>query len=151
MSSSVPEYLVDTSVAVKWVVERDEANVLQARQLLLAYDRRSCSLVVPDLLFIEFANALTIGHRRDAALVRQAIRFLRDLGLRLASLRREALDRAVDLAASRRVTVYDSYFLALAEDLGMTLVTADEVFLHRIGPHPSVVALRDLQLTVDLQ
>jgi predicted nucleic acid-binding protein len=151
MSSSVPEYLVDTSVVVKWVVERDEADVVHARQLLLAHGRNDCSLTVPELLFVEFANALTVGHRKEAPRVRQAIRFLRDLGLKIVSLQWEALDRAIDLADSKRVAVYDSYFLTLAEHLGILLVTADEKFLRRISPHPSVLALRDVRLPVDSQ
>lgn len=146
MTPRVPEYLVDTSVAIKWVVERDEADVFQAQRLLAAYGRNECSLSAPDLLFLEFANALTVGRRQPAARALEAIRFLKDLDLRIVSLQWASLNRAVDLAASNLVTVYDSYFLAVAENSRTALITADEAFLRRIRPHPNVLALRDLQL-----
>jgi predicted nucleic acid-binding protein len=142
----LPEYVVDTSVAVKWVVGRNEPDVREAQQLLLAFQRRDCTLSSPDLLFVEFANALTTGQRRALADVRQAVGFLHDLGIRVAPLSWSALNRAIEIAVSNRVTVYDSYFLAVAESVKGTLVTADDKFLRRIGPNANVIALRDLRL-----
>jgi len=141
----LPEYVVDTSVAIKWVVGRGEADVQQAQRLLLAFQRQDCSLASPDLLFIEFANALATGHHRELREIRQAISFLNDLGIRVAPVSWSALNRALEIAVSRKVTVYNSCFLAVAESLKGTLVTADEEFLRHIGPNPNVIALGDLK------
>ena len=146
MPLAPPEYLIDTSVAVKWVVSKAGADVLQARRLLSAYHRGDCTLSAPELIYVEFANALTAGHRKEVREVEEAIGFLRDLAMRAAPSHRSILDRAVNLAASKRVTVYDSYFLAAAEHSGITLVTANDTFLRRIGPHPYAMALRDVRL-----
>ena len=142
----MPEYVVDTSVAIKWVVGRGEADVQQAQRLLSAFQRQDCTLVSPELLFIEFANALATGHRRELTEVRLAIGFLNDLGIQVAPVSWSALNRAIEIAVSKKVTVYDSCFLAVAESLRAMLVTADEKFLRYIGPHPNVIALGNLRL-----
>jgi len=52
---------------------------------------------------------------------------------------------------NRSTVIYDSYLLAVAVESDAILVTADEPLLHRVGPHPNAVALRDLQLSTDLE
>ena len=140
----LPLYLVDTSVALKWVLGRAEADVRRALGLLEASSRKECSLSAPDLLLVEFANVLIAAHRQEPARVREALDFLNDIGMRILPLRRSALNRAVDLAATLRAAIYDCYFLAIAIESDATLVTADEAFLRRIRPHPHAIALRDL-------
>ena len=142
----ITEYLVDTSVALKWVLERGEADVRQAQNLLEAFSRNECVLTAPDLLLVEFANVLVVAHRREPERAREALDLLSDTGIRILPLRRSALNRAVGLAAGLRATVYDCYFLALAIESEAILVTADDVFLRRARPHPNALALRDWRL-----
>ena len=131
-------------MALKWVLERGEADVQQAQSLLEAFSRKECILSAPDLLLVEFANALVAAHRRELAHVRKALDLLGETGIGILPLRRTALYRAVELAAALRAAVYDCYFLAIAIEADATLVTADESFLRRIRPHPHAVALREL-------
>jgi len=133
-------------VALKWVLERGEADVQRAFSLLEAYSRQECVLTAPDLLLVEFANVLIAAHRQEPARAREALDLLSDTGIRILAFRRSALNRAVDLAATLRATVYDCYFLAAAIESDAVLVTADEAFLRRVRPHPNTLALRDLGL-----
>jgi predicted nucleic acid-binding protein len=142
----VPEYIIDTSVALKWLLEREEGDLIKARDLRNACVEGRCSLRAPELLVIELANALTTGHRHTAHKVSEALDAIRKLDLRLEAVRWSTLGSAVALASSYGVTVYDSYFWALAVESGRLLVTADEAFLRRAGGHPSVVSLRRLRL-----
>jgi predicted nucleic acid-binding protein len=151
MPVSLPAYLLDTSVVVKWFVQRGEADVERARELRAAHRDVRCRLLVPDLLLLELANALLAGHRYSAGQVHQASEAMQRVGLETLPMLPETLNHAVSLAAASRVTVYDSYFLAAAVESRAILVTADEVFLRRMGPHPSVLALRDLRLPIDWQ
>ena len=146
-TGGIPSYVVDTSVVLKWFLERGEADVAEARALRATYLRGQCLLRAPDFLFVEVANALTTRQGSKAERVREALNALREIGLSLTPLRESTLSLAVELAASLRVTVYDSYFLALADQTGSRLVTADERFLRRALPNPSVVALRLLRHT----
>lgn len=143
----IPSYVVDTSVVLKWFLETEEADVAEARALRATYLRGQCLLRAPDFLFLEVANALTTRQGSRAERVKEALNALGEIGLWLAPLRDSTLSRAVELAASLHVTVYDTYFLALADQTGSRLVTADERFLRRALPNPNVVALRLLRHT----
>lgn len=145
-SGRAPNYLVDTSVVLKWFVERGEAYVAEARILRDAHIRGRCTLRAPELLTIEVANALAMGQRHERRLVHEALESLRGIGVDLSAVDWLTLGHSVELAASLRVTVYDACFLALAIAYGIPLVTADDAFLRRLGPHPNAIALRDLQL-----
>jgi predicted nucleic acid-binding protein len=141
------EYVVDTSVALKWFVETEDADVRQARQLREAFLRGQCILRAPEFLLLELANALTTGRRSRPNKVLEALEAIRQLEVELETLRSSTLERAVAIASSCDVRVYDSYFLALAVDTGSILVTADETFLRKASAHPSLVLLRQLRLS----
>jgi predicted nucleic acid-binding protein len=140
------QFVLDTSVALKWFVEADEKYVSVARELRDAFCEGRCVLSAPNLLLIELANALTAGHRARAEKVNEAIGTVQKLAIQFVELEVGTLARAVELAASYAVTVYDTYFWALAMDSGSTLVTADERFLRKVGPHPDIVSLRHLRI-----
>lgn len=144
----LPEYIVDTSVALKWFLNRGEADVTQARNLRDACVEGRCDLRAPELLVIEIANALATGHQRSPSRVAEALEFVRRLELRLETFQWATLANAVRLASSHGVTVYDSYFLAVAVESGRLLVTADEAFVRKVGAHPNIVPLRRLRLPV---
>lgn len=148
MADPVPEYVVDTSVALKWFLEREEADVKQARDLRNACVEGRCNLRAPELLAIELANALTTGQQRTPDRVSQALDQVRRFELRLDAFEWNTLADAVRLASSYGITVYDSYFLAVAVESGSLLVTADEAFLRKVGAHPNIVPLRRLRLSL---
>jgi predicted nucleic acid-binding protein len=137
---------LDTSVALKWYVEKAEADVAKAIQLLEAFGRGLCSLTVPQLLLWEIANALAIGHRLKVARVSEALAHLRSLDLDLRSLQWSTLESAVEIASASESTVYDAYFLALALESNSLLVTADEKFLRKTHRYRGIVSLNQLEL-----
>ncbi len=141
-----PNYVVDTSVALKWYVQRGEPDVKKAFLLLESYSRGQCALRVPDLLLWELANALTLGRRLKPTEVSEALTHLRGLGTDLRSVQWSTLQSAVEIATLVDATVYDSYYLALALESGGVLVTADEKFLRKARRYPSIVSLTQLQL-----
>jgi predicted nucleic acid-binding protein len=140
-ATASPVFVLDTSVVLKWFVERDEQDVVRARQLREAFLGRRCILRAPDLLLIEVVNALTAGHRSEPKQVAQAMVAIQDIDLHLVRLQLPTLVKAAELASAFGVTVYDTCFLAVAIECEGLLVTADERFLQRAGSHPSVVSL----------
>jgi predicted nucleic acid-binding protein len=141
-----PLLILDTSVVLKWFREKGEADVAEARKLREAFLRRRCALGAPDLLLMEVANALTAGHRASPTEVSETIKTILEIGLQLFELQFASLEKAIELASTYRVAVYDSYFLAVAIESGGLLVTADEAFLRKIKSHVSITSLRDLRL-----
>ena len=143
---SLPSYVVDASVALKWYVQRGEADVKKAFRLLELYGRGQCVLRAPELLLLEVANALTLGHRLKLSDISEAFAHLRGLDLDLRTLQWTTLQSALDIASASDATVYDAYYLALALESGAVLVTADEKFSRKARRYPAIVTLAQLQL-----
>lgn len=118
--------VVDTSVALKWVVAEEES---ERAQMLVGLP-----LVAPDLLRAELANALwkKVVLRRELTPEQAA----RGLDRASAALRfipaAPFADRALGIGLKLGHPVYDCFFLALAERLELLLVTADRRFLQRV-------------------
>ena len=122
-------WVVDASVAVKWCVSSvDEKLVPQAEQLLDAYDRGKCQFLVPDLFWPELANALWKAvwkEKIDHPWAQKAYAKVADLDIpTVASF--ALVPEALLLAARYQRTVYDSLYVALAQNAGAELITADE-------------------------
>jgi predicted nucleic acid-binding protein len=118
--SSEDRLIVDSSVAVKWVVP--EADSARAIALLKQH------LIAPDLLFSECANVLCKKVRRGNLTEEQAgiaARVLERADVHIVSSQ-TYLARAVAIAVEFDHPAYDAMYLAVAEHLGLRLVTADD-------------------------
>jgi predicted nucleic acid-binding protein len=113
-------FVVDASVAIKWVVA--EPGTKEALALL------GSRLFAPALLQAECANILWKKVRRgelSAAEAGLAARLLANFGIEFLSPDPE-MARVLELAMALDHPAYDCVYLAAAEKLGASLVTADE-------------------------
>jgi predicted nucleic acid-binding protein len=125
----VTSVVVDASVAVKWCLPSlREELVAQAEELLASSRREEVQFLVPDLFWVELANALWKAVRRNEISsnnAASAISFMRDLDIAtVPSI--DIVPQALDLAISHGRTVYDSLYVALAMQSKSDLITADE-------------------------
>ena len=127
--------MIDTSVAVKLVLPREELT--SAAGALLSSDAAGVDgiWVTPDLFDIECASAVASAVRRgrvEGGAGARALAFLLALPIvrrRTSTLVPAAMGLSLDLA----VSVYDACYVALADALGVPLVTADEKLVRRLG------------------
>ena len=119
-------YVLDASVALKWVLTEPDSD--KADRLRTAFRNAAHVLIAPDVFPIEVGHALTRAERRGLIPVGSAEPPLLDIltsspkfpaGLPL-------LRRAMTLSSRARIGVYDCLDVALAEQEGCTLVTADD-------------------------
>jgi predicted nucleic acid-binding protein len=122
--------VVDTSVAVKWVVPDDGANVEHGTAEALELLPRG--LIAPDCLFGEFANALFNKVRRGEIGMQQARESVSILPsvVDLVPLK-DLILPALEISFHLSHPVHDCVFLVLALQTGHPLVTADTVFVER--------------------
>jgi predicted nucleic acid-binding protein len=131
--------VVDASVAIKWIVEEpgsDEALALRRRDL-----------AAPALLRIEAANVLrTLAARgaMDASNARNLFGFLQTAPVAIVDHDDALESRALELALDLKHSVYDCLYLALAERMERTLVTADRRFLGIVALTPHADLIVDL-------
>jgi predicted nucleic acid-binding protein len=133
--------VVDASVGIQLFINgplSDAAHALFAHQSTEPPTR----LYVPDLFYIEIANALWKYVRWQALRVEQAQDYLHQLG-RLFLQTVSTSDLMVDAlaqAATFNITAYDACYLALAQRLALPLITADTKLVKAIHD-PDLVQL----------
>lgn len=130
--------VVDASVGAKWfLLEDNKALGDKAARLLERYDSQEIQFVVPDLFYVEIANAIWKAVRAD-----RISRALGDQALALLTQRQFAtvpsqnlLAGAFQIAADFQRTVYDSLYVALAMESKAHLITADERLANALAAH----------------
>jgi len=126
-------YVVDASVAVKWLVREP---LSQQASLLLA---KEVSLLAPDLLFAEAANALWAMRQRgdlEDDEFEEAVQTLRTAPVLVPSTLLQLVPAASRLAADLGHPIYDCFYLALAIQEQYPVVTADARFHAKVSGHP---------------
>lgn len=121
--------VVDTSVAIKWVVTEDYTENAQA--LLAYFQRRNDPIYVPSLFLYEAANVLYSFVRERLFSVQECNQAIQDLFKLVYPVQPDTrmTVRAVVIAdALQTKKTFDAHFLALAERMDCTLWTADSNF-----------------------
>ena len=112
--------VLDASVVFKWF-RPQQPHVDAARLIREDYAAGRLSIAVPSLLFLEVLNAAARRWSWDDSAVRQ-------LATDLSALAFEVTEPAVGAVAawtSRGLTAYDAAYVAVAEAIGVRLVTDD--------------------------
>jgi predicted nucleic acid-binding protein len=124
--------VVDASVAIKWVIPEADSPTAD---LLLGGGH---TLLAPDLLWTEVANVLWKHKRRGSLTTADAEGLLLDTKSLAVLLQptRPLLASALRIAMEFDRTVYDSLYLALADELGTQLVTADKRLANALANTP---------------
>jgi predicted nucleic acid-binding protein len=138
--------VIDTSVIIKWYALPREPAFEQAKRVLLAHSQGSCQLHVPLLAVYEVGNVLLQFRGRlslQDALGRLADLFALELSLH--SLTLTSTLTAFELAHTFAITFYDACFVALAQELGASFITADERLARQLASLPFVSPLASYQ------
>jgi predicted nucleic acid-binding protein len=132
----VTVFVLDASVSVKWFLSpRDEPLCAEAQALYDRYLFKEIQFIIPELFWAEigsaFWKAVRLG-RFERTSARQAIVSLLKCNLRTFS-NAILMEKAFDIATAFDRTVYDSIYLALAEQSHCELVTADEHLVNALA------------------
>jgi predicted nucleic acid-binding protein len=128
----VISYVVDASVALKWVFPEIYSD---AARLLLQKNRE---LLAPDLIWAEVGNALWKKQRKgeiDGDAAQELLRDFRRFPIKIHPSE-TILDNAWSIAVDCDRSLYDCLYLALATSSACTLVTADRKLYNALNPGP---------------
>jgi predicted nucleic acid-binding protein len=139
-------WILDTSVAVAWFFVgeplRDRALAVGAH-----VGDAPARYVVPPLFHSELIHVLARKSGRHGPFVRDAVKLVLRLGIRTLALRESALLRAARWAC-KGLSGYDATFVALAEDVKGSWLTADDEAARLVGVR-AARRLRDWRLGVE--
>jgi predicted nucleic acid-binding protein len=130
--------VVDASVYVA-MLDAGEANHARSWAWFELMRREGQPIVAPVILVAEVASALSRG-TGDARLAHQATRRLREsVVVELVPVSEALGARAAEIAADHRIRGCDAIYVALADQLGDTLVTLDRQQLERAAGRVQVM------------
>jgi len=139
------KYVVDSSVAFKWVVlEIDSDKALLLRD---GYAQSIHHLMAPDLFPIEIASALASAEKSGRIQSGEAAQFFLHIINNPPDLHdsQPLLTRALEISLGTRHSVYDCLYVALAEREKCEIITADDKLVNNLQPaFPFVKSLSSL-------
>lgn len=134
--------VLDASVVVKWFSEEEYTDkALRIRERFL---RGEENIVIPDLLLYELANALRYNRGFDSIDVRDALVSIFEMQIDIIVPISALMTSAIALAFEHNITVYDAFYVALAKESGLSLITADDRLYKRTSGLNLVKFINDI-------
>lgn len=125
-----PKYVFDVSVWLKLFIAEPDSDTATA------IIEGESSYLAPDILFAEFCNVIWLKRRIGDLSPKQAHEAIDQLagffGVFDIVWSAALMSAALDLASTIDHPVYDCLYLVLAEENGMTLITADRKFYRAV-------------------
>lgn len=136
-------YVVDASVILKWVLgDERESDQDKALDLLNAWARGDSELLAPSLWEYEVGNFLGRLLPDQAT---EKMNLIANLKLSSNPMTESMQRLCFEWMSQNGVTFYDACYLALAEETGSILVTADAKFAEKMHHPKSLCLLSDLR------
>ncbi len=119
-------YVVDTSVVLKWFHKNGELHLKEAGQILddLRFGRINIS--IPDILPLELLNALIKGKGLSTDEIRETLNDLFEMPIKIIEVSLPILEESSKLMLKYNLASYDAYFLALAKYEDCKLISDDQ-------------------------
>lgn len=144
---SIPSFVVDTSVAVKWFLK--EPFEEQALRLRDAFQKKGCRLLAPDLIYSEFANTIWRSvsfNRLDENFGRLMVADFLMIPIEIVPSR-DLLLIAYKLGTDFNRPVYDALYLALSVIKEAPFITADKRFYNALrSEFSNIIYLKDFSM-----
>ncbi|MHA2405034.1 MAG: type II toxin-antitoxin system VapC family toxin [Candidatus Kariarchaeaceae archaeon] len=124
------KYVLDASVIIKWYV--NEVHSADALRIRDSFVQGIINLNVPDLAFYEVLSGLRYSHLFSTDELISISSSLIEYGITIHQWDTENGKLAIQYALASDTTIYDSIYLAVAEELECTFITSDQQFLSKI-------------------
>jgi predicted nucleic acid-binding protein len=136
------KYVLDASVALKWVLAEIDSDKADALRDL--YRKGIHDFIAPDVFPIEVGHAITKAERRRLITTSEGSILFGNILTTLPQLvpSLTLLPEAYALASAARISLYDCLYVALADREGCQFITADTRLINRLQKdRPFIVSL----------
>lgn len=134
--------IVDSSVIVKWLHQKDEKWLDRAGQVAKDAYKGNVKLITPELAKFEVMNALIYGKRLTLEEVKLPIKILFTIPINFVTFNQKYSFETYKIAKETGITFYDASFIALAMENNATLVTDNPKHQGKVK-EAKVMALKD--------
>lgn len=135
--------VLDASVVVKWF--KEEIHKEHALKIREDFYLAVHEITVPDLLLYELANSMRFDGKFDEKSVKSAIESIIEMDIDITIPTGEIINSAIELSYKHGVTVYDAIYVALANLIDATFVTADGKLYDKIKELSFVKFIADMK------
>jgi len=136
------KYIVDASIILKWVLEKEnETYHDKATGLLQVWMRGDVGIAAPSLWTYEVANILGRALPDEAS---QKMKLLLDLHIDAIDCSEQMIQQCFTWMKEYQVTFYDAAYLAAAYATDAVLLTSDEKFLEKMKNDERICLLKNL-------
>jgi len=122
--------VLDASVILKWFLPEEGQEL--ALGFLENHSNNQEQIAVPELLYYEITNTLSVKTRLSQEAIVEAMSYLFDLSLAVFSLSQHEYIESMSLSRLYNVSVYDASYVALAKSLGTSFITADKRLVQKL-------------------
>jgi predicted nucleic acid-binding protein len=138
-------YVIDASVLVKWFLHENEPDRERSLALRDRHVAGQSTIIIPEFALLEVLNAIRFSPKGDEEDGATALDALQDLNLEIRPDDVNVLRKANAIAWAYKITIYDALYVALAEQVGYPLITADEVMVKKLKGHSILMILREIE------
>lgn len=128
--------IIDASVATKLINTQEEGSE-KALSLLSRHIHNQEKILVPQLLFLEVANALATKSNLEKSYIEKGISLLYKANFVIFDVSEKDIIEASFLAKEQHTSVYDMLYAVIAKSKKINLITSDKRFVTKVG-WPSV-------------
>lgn len=118
-------YVLDASVISKWYYDKDEEDLYNASIIYNTLQLENYIFFAPDLLVYELLNIYRTKLELDNEKINKILSELYDL-IVILGINKNTFSKAFLTSRKLNISLYDSIYLSLSEDLDALLVTADK-------------------------
>jgi predicted nucleic acid-binding protein len=136
------KYIVDASVILKWVLEKEkEPDHDKATGLLHDWVSGAVRIAAPGLWTYEVANILGRALPDEAG---EKMKLLLDLQINAVDCSEQMIRQCFAWMKEHQVTFYDAVYLAAAYEIDAALLTGDDKFREKMRNDERICLLKDL-------
>ena len=142
------KYIVDASIILKWVLEKEkEPDHDKATGLLNVWLRGAVGIAAPSLWIYEVANILGRALPDEAS---QKMKLLLDLQIDVVDCSEQMIQQCFAWMKEHQITFYDAAYLAAAYATDAVLLTSDEKFREMMKNDDRICLLKNLHLNLKM-
>ena len=122
--------ILDASVILKWFIKEEDSD--KAKELKESHIIGKFNIVVPDIIIYEVGNALRYEPEFSLKEVNRSLEELYELNLDIIAPLPDILTLVAEIAYRYNITFYDASYIALAQELGLQFITADQKLYNKV-------------------